>query len=96
MIRHPRKREMSFDCKSVYLWIASVHHGQSFLESNISRIHELFVVGPCRGIQTTIQGNGSFLVIRLQDREHLSDDVNHAVRVVPINLLYEKYARKSR
>ena len=59
------------------------------MESNISRIHELFVVNPCKGIQATIQGNGGFLVVRLQNREYLSDDVNHAVRVVPINFPYE-------
>ena len=28
MIRHPRKRGMSFDRKNVYLWIVSVHRGQ--------------------------------------------------------------------
>ena len=69
--------------------------GQPFICRGISRVYELFVVGPYGGVQPAVQGNGGFLVIRLQNWEHLGYDVYHAVSVVAMKLPYELCSNKA-
>ena len=82
MIRHPRKLGMSFDGNNVYLQMVSVPPRSTIHRKGVSRIHELFIIGPCSGVQAAVHRNGGFLVISLQNGEHLGDGVDYTVGVV--------------